>query len=242
MVKAWNDYNWGIRMSNFLIMIKSWSEFSIMLRLVVSVIAGGIIGFDRAIKRRGAGMKTHVLVCLGATLVMITGQFIQLNYDGTMDVARLGAQVISGVGFLGVGTIIVTGKNQVRGLTTAAGLWTCACIGLAIGIGFVDGAFFTLILVIFSFNVLSKIDGWIEQNAKTHELYLEFPTNQCVSEFINEMHQREIKIMNFELGKSKIKGEGPNAVICIEIKNKKQRTTIMDDIHKMTCVKYAEEL
>ena len=229
-------------MNDFLEMIKSWTMVSIVIRLLAAFIAGVIIGFDRAMKRRGAGLKTHVLVCLGATLVMLTSQFIQINYDGNMDVARLGAQVISGVGFLGVGTIIVTGRNQVRGLTTAAGLWTCACIGLAIGIGFIEGAFLTLVLVVFSFKILSRIDSWVEKYAKSYELYLEFPTNQCVSTFINSMHEQELKISNFELGKSKIKGEGPNALICVEVKDKKRRLTILDEIRKMECVKYVEEL
>lgn len=229
-------------MNDFLEMIKSWTMVSIVIRLLAAFIAGAIIGFDRAMKRRGAGLKTHVLVCLGATLVMLTGQFIQINYDGNMDVARLGAQVISGVGFLGVGTIIVTGRNQVRGLTTAAGLWTCACIGLAIGIGFIEGAFLTLVLVVFSFKILSRIDSWVEKYAKSYELYLEFQTNQCVSTFINSMHEQELKISNFELGKSKIKGEGPNALICVEVKDKKRRLTILDEIRKMECVKYVEEL
>lgn len=129
----------------FLIMIKGWSILSVGLRLAFSLVAGTLIGLDRSMKRRGAGIKTHVLVCLGSALVMMTGQFIQLNYEGTIDVARMGAQVISGVGFLGVGTIIVTGHDQVKGLTTAAGLWACACIGLAIGIGFVDGALLALV-------------------------------------------------------------------------------------------------
>lgn len=229
-------------MTGFLEIMKGWTMASIVIRLLAAVIAGGIIGFDRAMKRRGAGMKTHVLVCLGATLVMMTGQFIQINYEGNMDVARLGAQVISGVGFLGVGTIIVTGRNQVRGLTTAAGLWTCACIGLAIGIGFIDGAFLALALVVFSFKILTKVDGWIERYAKSYELYLEFPTNKCVSAFISEMHEQGIKISNFEIGKSKIKGEGPNALVCIEVKEKKRRITILDEIRKMECVKYVEEL
>lgn len=229
-------------MNEFLLMVKEWSEASIAIRLLASVLAGGMIGFDRAMKRRGAGMKTHVLVCLGSTLVMITGQFIQVNYNGNMDVARLGAQVISGVGFLGVGTIIVTGRNQVRGLTTAAGLWTCACIGLAIGIGFIGGAFLTLVLVVFSFKILSKVDVWIEKYAKSYELYLEFPTNKCVSAFISEMHEQGVKISNFEIGKSKIKGEGPNALVCIEVKEKNRRVTIVDEIRRMECVKYVEEL
>lgn len=225
-----------------MIVAKEWSMFSILIRLVTSVIAGSVIGFDRAMKRRGAGMKTHVLVCLGAALVMMTGQFIQMNYTGTMDVARLGAQVISGVGFLGVGTIIVTGRNQVRGLTTAAGLWTCACIGLAIGIGFIDGAIYTLVLVLFSFKILSKIDGWVEKYAKSYELYMEFPSNQCVTTFIEELHRQNIKISDFQLGKSKIKGEGPNALVCIEVEERKRRASIIDEIRKMKSVKYVEEL
>lgn len=222
-------------------MMKGWSILSIALRLVFSVFTGAIIGMDRAMKRRGAGVKTHVLVCLGAALVMLTGQFIQLNYEGTMDVARLGAQVINGVGFLGVGTIIVTGRNQVRGLTTAAGLWACACIGLAIGIGFVDGALIAVILAIFTFKVLNRVDGWIHKYAKIFDLYIEFSNNKSVSEFVNELHARNIKISNFELGKSKLKGEGPNALMCIELKERGQRDKIMREIRSMNCVRYLEE-
>ena len=228
-------------MNEFLIMMKGWSILSIALRLIFSVITGIIIRTDRAMKRRGAGIKTHVLVCLGSALVMITGQFIQLNYEGTMDVARLGAQVINGVGFLGVGTIIVTGRNQVRGLTTAAGLWACACIGLAIGIGFIDGAIIAVVLAMFTFKVLNQVDGWIHKYAKIFDLYIEFPNNKSVSEFVNELHGRNIKISNFELGKSKIKGEGPNALICIEVKERGQRDKILHEIRSMNCVRYLEE-
>lgn len=229
-------------MKELLIMAKEWSDFSVAFRLVSAVLAGSIVGFDRAMKRRGAGLKTHVLVCLGSALVMMTGQFIHMNYGGNMDVARLGAQVISGVGFLGVGTIIVTGRNQVRGLTTAAGLWACACVGIAIGIGFVFGAFLTLLLVVFSFNVLTKIDREVEKYAKTFDLYLEFATNKCITAFVGEMRDRGIKISNIEIGKSKIKGEGPNALISIEVRERKRRITILDELRELECVKYVEEL
>lgn len=229
-------------MKELLIMAKEWSDFSVAFRLVSAVLAGSIVGFDRAMKRRGAGLKTHVLVCLGSALVMMTGQFIHMNYGGNMDVARLGAQVISGVGFLGVGTIIVTGRNQVRGLTTAAGLWACACVGIAIGIGFVFGAFLTLLLVVFSFNVLTKIDREVEKYAKTFDLYLEFATNKCITAFVGEMRDRGIKINNIEIGKSKIKGEGPNALISVEVRERKRRITILDELRELECVKYVEEL
>lgn len=223
-------------------MVQGWSHLSMVVRLLSAVIVGTVIGVDRALKRRGAGIKTHVLVCLGATLVMMTGQYIQIHFVGNMDVARLGAQVISGVGFLGVGTIIVTGRNQVRGLTTAAGLWACACIGLAIGIGFIDGALIALAMVFLTFKVLTKVDGWLHTYAKVFDLYLEFPTNKCVSLFIEELHKQGIKIVSFELGKSKIKGEGPNAILCIEVKDRSKRPTMVDTIRSMEYVKFVEEL
>lgn len=223
-------------------MMKEWSVLSIVLRLLFSVIIGTVIGIDRGMKRRGAGIKTHVLVCMGATLVMITGQFIQLNYEGTMDVARLGAQVISGVGFLGVGTIVVTGHNQVRGLTTAAGLWLCACVGLALGIGFMEGVITSLILTVFTFKILTKVDQWMIKYATILDLYVEFETNKGVSLLVNELHKREIPINSFEIGKSKIKGEGPNAIISIEVKHQKERDSITSQLRGMNYVKYMEEL
>lgn len=229
-------------MESFLNMMKGWSEFSIFLRLVFSVIAGALIGMDRAMKRRGAGVKTHVLVCLGSALVMLTAQFMRINYEGSIDISRLGAQVISGVGFLGVGTIIVTGKNQVRGLTTAAGLWGCACIGLAIGIGFVDGAFVAVVLAIFTLKVLNRVDGYIQKSTKYFELYIEFGTNKNVSEFIRYLHGENIKISSFEIGKSKIKGEGPNAIVSVEVKDRQQRVLFMGKLHELECVRYIEEI
>ena len=126
-----------------------WNSLAIFLRLVLAMIVGMAVGIDRGLKRRGAGVKTHVLVCLGSALVMMTSEYMTHTFDSKLDIARLGAQVISGIGFLGVGTILVTGKNQIRGLTTAAGLWTCACVGLAIGIGFAEGAIYTLILMLY---------------------------------------------------------------------------------------------
>src|SRR5690554_4598709 len=104
------------------------------------MVAGGILGLDREFKNRPAGLRTFMLVCIASTLVMITNQYVLEVYSHlNIDPTRMGAQVISGIGFLGVGTIIVTRRNHVKGLTTAAGLWASACIGLAIGIGFYSG-------------------------------------------------------------------------------------------------------
>ena len=192
-------------MAELISMAKGWSIGAMIIRMVSAFLMGTIIGVERGIKRRGAGVKTHVLVCLGSALVMMTGQYIYLNFDGNMDISRIGAQVISGVGFLGVGTIIVTGRNQVRGLTTAAGLWACACLGLAVGIGFVEGAFITLLLVMFTLRFLRKVDVWTHMYARICDLYLEFSSMEYVPEFRKKLSAMDVKICSFVINKSKNK-------------------------------------
>ena len=119
--------------------IREVTYLAVALRIVSAVIIGGLLGLERGMKHRPAGMRTYMLVCVGACLIMITNQYIYQTF-GTGDPVRMGAQVVSGIGFLGAGTIVVTRRNQIKGLTTAAGLWTSAAVGLALGIGFYEAA------------------------------------------------------------------------------------------------------
>lgn len=119
--------------------LKEPNLIAIIVRAILALICGGIIGYDRNVHGSAAGMRTHMLVCLGAMLAMCTGQYSVMMFESG-DITRIGAQVVSGIGFLGAGSIIVTKQNKIAGLTTAAGLWASACIGLAIGIGFYEGA------------------------------------------------------------------------------------------------------
>ena len=125
------------------------NEAQIVFRILLAVFFGALIGLEREHAHRPAGLRTHILVCAGSCLVMLTSEFIYNYYhqfSPNMDVARLGAQVISGVGFLGAGTIIRNGSS-VKGLTTAASIWAVACIGLATGIGFYFGAVIATIII-----------------------------------------------------------------------------------------------
>ena len=222
---------------------KGWSREANVIRFVFALLAGTLIGIDREYKNRGAGIKTHVLVCLGSAMVMMTSHYIAVTYpDIKSDVTRIPAQVISGIGFLGVGTIIVTGKNQVRGLTTAAGLWASACLGLAAGIGYIEGATLGTVLVLFTLKVLNLLDVRIHKNAKYFDLYVEFETNQNVSLFIEEMRRHDIKFSNFNITKAIIKGDGPSATLSVEIPNPKVRETFLNEVHENGIVKYIEEL
>ena len=131
----------------------------LLLRLIVACVLGGIIGYEREHTNRPAGFRTHILVCVGSALVMVTSEFIFDRYHtiANIDPARLGAQVISGIGFLGAGTIIRDGFN-VRGLTTAASLWAVSCVGIAAGIGFYEGAVTATVLIFLTLIVLKKAE------------------------------------------------------------------------------------
>jgi len=163
---------------------------SISTRLLLAVIFGGIIGLERGANRHPAGFRTHILVCVGATLAMMTNQYITEFFD-TTDPARLGAQVITGVGFLGVGTILVTGKNRIKGLTTAAGLWASACLGLALGIGFYSGAVIAAIIIFISLALLPKVETYFYNKSRVVDLYIEvsdLSTFKVVRKYVKDLN------------------------------------------------------
>lgn len=138
------------------------SEWELLLRLVLACFLGGLIGYERQSRRKSAGLRTNVLVCLGSCLIMVLSQSIYQEVEGltNADPARLAAQVVSGIGFLGAGTIMKEGLT-VKGLTTAACLWVVAGVGLAVGAGFYAGALFTSFLVFATLGTLSKLDDWV---------------------------------------------------------------------------------
>lgn len=181
--------------------LRELNLISIMFRLILAAILGGTIGFDRGRIGRAAGLRTHILVCVGASLVMMTNQYIIQYMDIGGDPSRLGAQVISGIGFLGAGTIIVT-KQQVKGLTTAAGLWASACMGLAIGIGFYEGAIIGYIFIFLGIKTLYKIDNYFLSKSNILDLYIEINSVDTISIILKQLKQINIEILSAEAVKS----------------------------------------
>jgi putative Mg2+ transporter-C (MgtC) family protein len=146
-------------------------KWEVVLRLVLAMVIGGIIGFEREQSNRPAGFRTHTLVCVGSALVFLTSQFVFDAYHElvNMDPTRLAAQVISGIGFLGAGTIMHYGPN-IKGLTSAATLWVVACLGLATGAGFYWGAITTTIIVYITLKLLKKVEVNLFKNIGTTEI------------------------------------------------------------------------
>ncbi len=218
------------------------NALSTFVRLALALICGGVLGMERGKKNRPAGFRTYMLVCVGATLVMLTNQYICDLY-GTGDPARLGAQVISGIGFLGAGTIIVTGRNRVKGLTTAAGLWADACVGLAIGIGFYSAAIIgcTMILVVMS--VLHRIDDRMMSNTKVMDLYMEFGKMADLGNFMSYLKEHGIKITEIEMTKSNnVEDIGVAVLLTLKLEKKRPHTEILQLLSMATGVIYIEEL
>lgn len=176
---------------------------SIILRLTLATICGGILGAERGRKKRPAGLRTYILVCIGSAMVMITGQYMTDILRMNTDASRIGAQVISGIGFLGAGTIMVVGKNEVKGLTTAAGLWACSCMGLAIGIGFYEGAIISCIFLLGVLTILHNADLYYRSHSKELEIYAELKHISGVTNFLDKIKSDGTKISNIEINKSK---------------------------------------
>ncbi len=174
------------------------NEVSTFIKLLLATICGGLLGFERGIKKRPAGFRTYMLVCLSSTMVMITNQYIAELYS-LSDPTRMAAQVISGIGFLGAGTIIVTGRNKVKGLTTAAGLWASACIGLTIGVGYYFGALIGCLMIFVVMSLLHDVDNYILLFRTEYSVYIEFESITNVSTFIEYIKYHNIKILDMEL-------------------------------------------
>ena len=170
---------------------------AVILRILTAVILGGIIGRERGLKNRPAGLRTYMLVCMGAAVVMLINQYACQVY-GTGDPLRLGAQVVSGIGFLGAGTIIVTSHNQIRGLTTAAGLWASACIGLAVGIGLYPVALTAGLAEYVVLTVLHNLDFRLRKKTRVVDLYIELTEEGSMGAFLRLAREQELALSNFQ--------------------------------------------
>ena len=182
--------------------LRDFTLMAVTVRMLLAVVCGGIIGMERTLHHRPAGFRTHILVCLGAAMTTLTSQYLYLYLDYYTDMARLGAQVVAGIGFLGAGTIVIS-RQRVRGLTTAAGLWAAAIIGLAVGAGFYEGAILATILIELAATVFLKIEKQVITKTSNIHIFLEYNKPKALEEVLTYCHAREIQIMHLEISRSK---------------------------------------
>lgn len=173
---------------------------TIIFRMALAIFIGGVIGTERDIKHRAAGLRTHILVCFGAAVIMMTNEYIFKMYpNAEVDITRMGAQVVSGIGFIGAGTILVTNQNQVKGLTTAAGLWAAAALGLAIGIGFYEIALAGGLAIIGVVTLLQPFKRFIQRRTEPADLTLIIQANNGFRDFLKYTASVDVSIANLEI-------------------------------------------
>lgn len=179
-------------------MIREITWVAVVVRILVAFLLGGILGVERGLKQRPAGLRTYMLVCVGACMIMLTNQYIFQVFK-TGDPVRMGAQVVSGIGFLGAGTIIVTKHSQIKGLTTAAGLWAAAAVGLATGIGFYEAAVTGAAVIFFTLTVLNRLDMRMHRKARYFDIYVELPKQISLGAFINDIRSKDILVEDLQM-------------------------------------------
>lgn len=222
--------------------LREVTYLSIILRPLCAMVIGGIIGLERGMKNRPAGLRTYILVCMGACLIMLTNQYLyQVTQSG--DPMRLGAQVVSGIGFLGAGTIVVTKHNQIKGLTTAAGLWASAGVGLALGVGFYEAAIVVGFMVFTVLTLLQHWDNQMRSKTKTMEIYIEFSDKTNLGNLIREIRGMNVEIENIQLEQEYATDESARAIIAtLKCAKRTEHSLLMKKLYKLEGVIYLEEL
>lgn len=190
--------------------LRGMDLLSVTARVLLALVCGGMIGIERSEKRRPAGFRTHILICLGAAMTTATSQYVYVVLGLYSDVARLGAQVIAGISFIGAGAIIMTKWRRVRGLTTAAGLWVAAIVGLCCGAGFYEGAVYGTALVLVAEVFFSKLEFQVLRGMREVTVYAEYARPSCLEEIVTRCHMLGVKIVDLEITR---KGEDNSCAV-----------------------------
>ena len=239
-------------MLSFLDPFRGVTFTAILIRLTLALLLGGLLGLERIRKRRPAGIRTYMLVCIGAALTMMLGQYQARmlltdwsNASSTIqpDISRFSAQVINGIGFLGAGTVLVTGKQEVKGLTTAAGLWACACMGIAIGAGFYECVILAFLLIFLCNRVFPYIETAIVENARNVNLYLEFDSLDNVSRILSCIKSVDTQIYEVDIDRGRQEQHiYPNATISLRLNKRKSHAKLMLALSALDCVYTIDEI
>lgn len=224
-------------------MIEEWSSISIIIRLVMATLLGSLIGLERSSTKHTAGLRTFALVCLGSSVATMLNIYLAKSCGGTMDSSRISAQVVSGIGFLGAGTIIVTGHNQIKGLTTAASLWVTAIMGMAIGAGFVLCSVMCFLLVMTTILLFRRISRSAENRSRFIDIYIEVEKDMgaiCLRNYIYDSGYGIIKMEKTE--QSPLRTSDVVINLELDLYKKMMHQKIIQQMNVLKYVNYIEEL
>lgn len=223
--------------------LRDMTFLSVAVRMLLALTCGGMIGIEREYKRRPAGFRTHIMICMGAAMTTLTSQYLHVCMGYYTDLARLGAQVIAGIGFIGAGTIIVTKQKRVKGLTTAAGLWVAAIVGLSIGAGFFEGGILVTALVLLAEILFVKLEYKLLNASRERIYYMEYSGKACLDSVLSVFREHDIRVLNIELMRAEEQGDhNASAIFYIRTNKQKKTDNIEAYINEISGLQLVEEL
>lgn len=223
--------------------LESSNDIAVGIRLIIATFFGSLIGWERIVKRHSAGIKTFALVSLGSAVATALNIYLAQMPDLDADVSRIPAGVVSGIGFLGAGTILVTGRQQIKGLTTAASLWVTSCMGMAIGGGYLIIGIICFALVMIANVILLHLSQRVEDNSKYMSVYAEVNKAKGVNKLIQVLSDEKCKISSMTKSKEKTLQSSDAAIIVdIDFDRRRSHKEIIDILNAQEFVNYVEEI
>ena len=223
--------------------LQGTSSIAVGIRLVVATVFGGLVGWERIIKHHSAGIKTHALVSLGSASATALNIYLAILPGLNADVSRIPAGVVSGIGFLGAGTILVTGRKQIKGLSTAATLWVTSCMGMAIGAGYLEIGCVCLLMVAFSNILLKQLSNKVEGYSKYMNIYIEVNKSRGVNKLMKMLSDQGFTILSMTKSKEKtLQSSDTGLILDLDLDKKRSHHEILNMLSDEEYVNYVEEV
>ena len=224
--------------------VRQMSFFAVVVRMLTAALCGALVGLERELKRRPAGFRTHMLICVGASVTVLTNLYLYQVMHLETDISRMGAQVIAGISFIGAGTIIVSKHRRVKGLTTAAGLWTVGIIGLVCGAGYLELAIFATAMVLLAEIFLSRLEYCFARQIRDVNLYVEYLHSADVQPIMDALNASGAEIADLEV--SRVTDEEENhyyaAVFSVQVRRSELNDKVIPAVTALENVITVEEM
>ncbi len=223
--------------------LESTNDIAVAIRLLLATLFGSLIGWERIYTKHSAGIKTFALVSLGAAVSAALNIYLAMMPGVNADVARIPASVVSGIGFLGAGTILVTGRKQIKGLTTAASLWVTACMGMAIGGGYLVVGVVAFLMIIGSNIILMHLSSAVEEHSKYMSVYVELEQDGGITRLTRCISDAGYTISSIAKSKEKsLRANDVSLIIDIDLDKNRPHQEVIHYLSQLEFVNYVEEI
>ncbi len=223
--------------------LSSMEDIAVIIRLIMAAFFGCIVGWERVITKHSAGIRTFTLVSLGSAVATALNLYMAVLPGVGADVSRIPAGVVSGIGFLGAGTILVTGRQQIKGLTTAASLWVTACMGMAIGAGYIEIGTVCFLLIMIANVILMRLSQSVEDNSKYISIYIEVNKSGGIKKLSKWLSEQDYMISSMTKSREKpLQSSDAALLVDVDFGRKHPHSSFLTELNELEFVSYVEEV